>query len=73
MANYGRYDVIRYPKFYAITDMHTHQIMTTTTNQAKAHRIAKRMMYEFRDSPEYLTHEAEFKAKVEAEKNSPTQ
>jgi len=42
MATYGRYDVIIYPSFYAITDMVTHQIVARKTDRDAAHREAGR-------------------------------
>lgn len=44
MATYGRYEVVTYPSFYAVTDMQTHKIVgKTTTDRAQAHRKAKRL------------------------------
>jgi hypothetical protein len=43
MATYGKYDVIAYPSFYAVTDMTTHDIVATRTDRIKAHRLARKM------------------------------
>lgn len=43
MADYGKYDVIRYPGGFAVTDMQTHEWMHEELigDQAKAHKLAR--------------------------------
>lgn len=43
MAQYGKYDVIRYPKYYTVTDMITHEIVFETRSRDAAHRKAKQL------------------------------
>jgi hypothetical protein len=44
-AGYGRYDVVRYPLYYAVVDLSTseHDIVFETRDREKAHREAGRL------------------------------
>jgi len=45
MSTYGKFEVIRYPSFYVVTDMQTHNHVTRgTSDRAQAHRWAKLLM-----------------------------
>jgi hypothetical protein len=45
MADYGKYDVIRYPGGYAVTNMQTHEWMheKLIADQEAAHRLARQL------------------------------
>jgi hypothetical protein len=43
MATYGKYEVIRNPSSYAVTDMQTHEVVFETADRNKAHREARRL------------------------------
>lgn len=63
MATYGKYEVISHPSGYAVTNMQTHNWMheDLIADQAKAHRLARKLMDEDRakravaNTSEYLT------------------
>lgn len=44
-AGYGKYDVIRYPLYYAVVDLNTleHDIVFETRDRGQAHREAGRL------------------------------
>lgn len=44
MSWYGKFDVIRYPSFYVVVDMQTHNFASkTTTDKIKAHAMARKL------------------------------
>lgn len=39
----GRFEVIRYPRYYAVTDMQKHVIVFESRNRLEAHRAARKL------------------------------